>query len=99
MRAAQIILLGERRVTRVGWGVAIFPSILLATATAAPSTVVTVQREWWVIYPDWIMVLGATAVAAVGIWLLMKLLKLMLWLLFFAVVVGGVLTAAWMLIR
>ena len=40
-------------------------------------------------YPKWLVVLVGTLVAALGIWILIKLLKLALWLLFFAVLFGG----------
>ena len=42
-------------------------------------------------YPRWLVVLVGTLIAAVAIWILMKLLKWTLWLLFFVVLIGGVL--------
>ena len=50
-------------------------------------------------YPDWVVVLGATLVAALAIWLLMKVLKLALWLLFFAVLIGGLAWVGWLLLK
>ena len=40
-------------------------------------------------YPRWLVVLGGTIVAVVVIWILMKLLKLTLWLLLISVLIGG----------
>lgn len=42
-------------------------------------------------YPPWLVVLAGTLLAVVGIWVLMKLLKWTLWLLLFAVLIGGLL--------
>lgn len=50
-------------------------------------------------YPRWLVVLGGTLVAALAIWLLIKLLKWTLWLLFFGVLIGGLLWAGWLLLR
>ena len=50
-------------------------------------------------YPDWVVVLGTTLVAALALWLLMKVLKLALWLLFFAVLIGGLAWAGWLLLK
>ena len=50
-------------------------------------------------YPRWFVVACGTIVAAVLIWVTMKLLKLALWLLIFAVLVVGLGTAAWLLIK
>jgi len=50
-------------------------------------------------YPRWLIVLVATLAVALVIWILMKLLKWTLWLLFFAVLVGGVLWACWLLFQ
>ncbi|MDO8631877.1 MAG: hypothetical protein Q7R41_15425 [Phycisphaerales bacterium] len=50
-------------------------------------------------YPDWVIVLATTLVAALAIWLLMKVLKLALWLLFFAVLVGGLAWVGWLLLK
>jgi hypothetical protein len=50
-------------------------------------------------YPRWLVVLVGTLVAALAIWILMKLLKWTLWLLFFAVLIGGVCWAGWLLVH
>jgi len=50
-------------------------------------------------YPPWLVVLGATFAAALVIWILIKLLKWALWLLFFAVLVGGSAWALWLLLE
>jgi hypothetical protein len=50
-------------------------------------------------YPRWFVVACGTIVAAVLIWVVMKLLKLALWLLIAGVLVVGLGTAAWLLIR
>ena len=50
-------------------------------------------------YPRWAVVLAGTAVAAVALWLIMKVLKWTLWLLIVAVVLGGLAWAVWELVR
>ena len=50
-------------------------------------------------YPRWFVVTCGTIVAAVLIWVTMKLLKLALWLLIFAVLLVGLGTAAWLLMK
>ena len=50
-------------------------------------------------YPRWLVVLVGTIVAALAIWILMKLLKWTLWLLFFAILVGGFCWAIWLLLQ
>ncbi len=50
-------------------------------------------------YPDWVVVLGTTLVAALAIWLLIKVLKLALWLLFFSVLIGGLAWAGWLFVK
>ena len=50
-------------------------------------------------YPPWLVVLVGTLVTALAIWILLKLLKLALWLLFFAVLIGGTCWAAWLLLQ
>ena len=50
-------------------------------------------------YPRWLVVLAGTLVAVVGIWVLMKLLKLTLWLLLLAVFIGGIAWAVWELMH
>ena len=49
-------------------------------------------------YPDWLVVLVGTLVAALVIWILIKLLKWALWLLFFAVLIGGLFWVACLLL-
>jgi hypothetical protein len=50
-------------------------------------------------YPQWLVVLVLTLVAALGIWILIKVMKLALWLLFFAVLFGGVFWAGCLLLQ
>ena len=50
-------------------------------------------------YPRWLVVLCATIVLAVVLWVGMKLLKVALWLLIGTVLVVGLGTAVWLLIR
>ncbi len=50
-------------------------------------------------YPRWLVVLVGTLVGALVIWLLIKLLKVALWLLFFAVLVGGLAWVGWLLLH
>ena len=50
-------------------------------------------------YPHWFVVACAVVAAAAVIWLLLKLLKLALWLFFVGVVVAAALTAVWLLLR
>ncbi|HUR58580.1 MAG TPA: hypothetical protein VM029_12785 [Opitutaceae bacterium] len=62
---------------------------------------VTKTKTWFVDlggYPQWLVVLVGTLFLAFGIWLLIKLLKLALWILFFVVLIGGVLWAAYLLV-
>jgi hypothetical protein len=49
-------------------------------------------------YPKWLVVLVGALAAALIIWITMKLLKWTLWLLFFCVLVGGILWAGYLLI-
>lgn len=50
-------------------------------------------------YPRWLVVLVGTLVAALLIWMGMKLLKVALWLLFFLVLFGGIAWAVWELVK
>jgi hypothetical protein len=50
-------------------------------------------------YPHWFVVTCAAVAAAAVLWLLLKLLKVALWLLFVGVVVAAGLTAIWLLLR
>ena len=47
--------------------------------------------------PQWLVVLVGSLLAALLIWLMIKLLKGALWLLLFAVLIGGVAWAGWLL--
>ena len=62
-----------------------------------------VFRKTWDVdlsqYPQWLVVLVGTLVAALVVWIAMKLLKVALWLLFFAVLCGGIGWALWLLVR
>ncbi len=49
-------------------------------------------------YPEWLVVLVGTLLAVMAIWIVMKLLKWTLWLLLFAVLVGGLLWAMYLLV-
>ncbi|MFM7749708.1 MAG: hypothetical protein ACKPB0_04755 [Opitutaceae bacterium] len=50
-------------------------------------------------YPRWVVILAGAAVAAVALWLLMKVLKWTLWLLIGIVLLGGLAWAVWELVR
>jgi FtsH-binding integral membrane protein len=50
-------------------------------------------------HPRWLVVLVATLIVALVIWIGMKLLKVALWLLFFIVLIGGIAWAVWELIK
>ena len=50
-------------------------------------------------YPRWLVVLAGTLIAALVIWIGMKVLKVALWLLFFAVLIGGFAWAVWELLK
>lgn len=50
-------------------------------------------------YPRWLVVMGATVLAALAVWVLMKILKLALWLLFFAILIGGFAWGLWLLLQ
>ena len=50
-------------------------------------------------YPRWFVVACGTLVAAVLSWMVMKLLKVALWLLIAMVLVVGLGTAGWLLIK
>jgi hypothetical protein len=50
-------------------------------------------------YPRWLVVLIGTLIAALAIWILIKLMKLALWLLFFAVLIGGFCWAGYLLLQ
>lgn len=50
-------------------------------------------------YPRWFVVACATVAAAVGLWILAKLLKWTIYLLVAVVLLGGAATVAWLLLR
>jgi hypothetical protein len=50
-------------------------------------------------YPRWLVVLGGSLALALGIWVVMKLLKLALWVMFFTVLIGGTGWALWLLFQ
>jgi hypothetical protein len=59
----------------------------------------TTMRDSLADYPRWFVVVCVTIVLAVLLWIGMKLLKVALWLLIGTVLVVGLGTAAWLLIR
>jgi hypothetical protein len=50
-------------------------------------------------YPRWMVILGGTFVAVGVIWIMMKLLRLTLWLLLISVLIGGLWWAGWELMQ
>ena len=50
-------------------------------------------------WPRWLIVLVATLVLALVIWIGMKLAKLTLWILFYVVLIGGICWAGWLLVQ
>ncbi|MSU68930.1 MAG: hypothetical protein EXS40_10225 [Opitutaceae bacterium] len=50
-------------------------------------------------YPRWVVVACVTILLAAAIWVVMKLLKGTLWLLLFTVLIIGLGTAAWLMLR
>jgi hypothetical protein len=50
-------------------------------------------------YPRWLLIAVGTLVAVIGLWIVMKLLKLTLWLLMIAIFLGGLSWAAWELLQ
>lgn len=50
-------------------------------------------------YPRWFVVACVTVVAAVGIWLLIKVVKVALYLLLGAVILGGIAAVGWLLLH
>jgi hypothetical protein len=50
-------------------------------------------------YPPWLLVLGGSFALALLIWIVMKLMKLALWLAFFGVLIGGIAWAGWLLLN
>jgi hypothetical protein len=50
-------------------------------------------------YPPWLMVACAVLAALVALWLLVRLIKLALWILFFGLLFVGGTAAVWLLLR
>jgi hypothetical protein len=50
-------------------------------------------------YPQWLVVSCALLAGIAVLWVLLKLLKAVLWILLFAVVATGVLSAVWYIFR
>ena len=50
-------------------------------------------------WPRWLVVLAATLALALLIWIGMKVMKVALWLLFFAVLIGGCFWSMWLLLQ
>jgi hypothetical protein len=85
--AAQMIFVGLAQRARLGG------RVLFAEVTS---------RSYFVdlsAYPKWLVVLVGTLAAALVIWIMIKLLKWALWLLFFAVLVGGLVWTGYLLIH
>ena len=77
----------------VGWGPRLRGGVQLAEI---------VTKTWFVdldAYPRWLVVFVATLVAALLVWIAMKVLKLALWLLFYGVLIGGTAYAVWLLVN
>jgi hypothetical protein len=68
----------------------------MLSAVVVEQHVTTIDLSAW---PRWLVVLCATLVLALAIWIGMKLLKLTLWLLFYVVLIGGICWAAWLLVK
>ena len=62
-------------------------------------TKVTTMSDSLADYPRWFVVACSTIVLAVVLWIGMKLLKVALWLLIGLVLIVGLGTAAWLLIK
>ena len=67
---------------------------LIKTAQQAPTVMESLKA-----YPEWFVVECVTIVAAVAIWVLVKLLKWALWALLIGVLVVGGATVALLLLR
>lgn len=50
-------------------------------------------------YPQWFVVACATVAAVALLWVVMKLVKVVLWILLFGVLIVGAVTAVWMFLR
>ena len=69
----------------------------------AVSFLAQVQSKSYIVdfsgWPQWAVVLVGTLAAAIVIWILMKVLKIALWILLFAVLVGGLIWAGYLLLQ
>jgi hypothetical protein len=70
-------------------------AMLFAEAVTKTYTVSGVLEGW----PPWLVILCATVVAAVVLWVLSKILKFALGVLIIVVVIGGIAWAGWALAR
>ena len=68
--------------------------LALLSKTSAPTLLDSLAD-----YPRWVVVVCVTIVLAAAIWVVMKLLKWTLWMLLFAVLIIGLGTAAWLMLR
>jgi hypothetical protein len=50
-------------------------------------------------YPHWLVVACAVVAAVVVLWVLVELLKAALWILFYGIIVVGVLSVVWYFLR
>jgi len=66
--------------------------VLLAVLTKTSSFGLSLEG-----YPDWLVLLVGVVVAALAIWIIVKLIKLALWVALVLVLAGGLATAAWWL--
>lgn len=82
-----MIFLGVARLARLGGGVFL--------AVAETKTFFIDLSA----YPQWLVVLVGTLLAALALWIAMKLLKWTLWLLIVAVLLGGFFWAASLFVR
>ena len=68
---------------------------MLATVTTKTFTFSQTLEGW----PDWAVILLATVLLALAIWVAIKLAKVALWVLFFAVLLGGFGWALWSILN
>ncbi|PHX72959.1 MAG: hypothetical protein CK548_02530 [Opitutia bacterium] len=68
--------------------------LALLSKTSAPTILDSLAD-----YPRWVVVACVTILLAAAIWVVMKLLKGTLWLLLFTVLIIGLGTAAWLMLR
>ncbi len=91
-RGGAIILLGATRHS------GLFGRVLLAAVTKISGSEKVFEFDLSA-YPQWLVVAAATVVVALVVWILIKLLKWTLWLLFFAVLIGGFAWAGWLAVQ